>query len=89
MKSSSWSTLKYSCVDNIPRFPPSQNYSRLPGDGPSFARGYIHRVIVEAHESASHHSFGMSTTYLRSAELLRFVRQLGYNVVGLGLSSAV
>lgn len=68
---------------------PSLKGDRLPGGGPSLAWGDICRVIVVTWESAGLHNFRMRIAYFLSAELLRFARQLGYDIVALETPSVV
>jgi len=67
----------------------SQNCDRLPGGGPSLARGDVLHVIVDTGEPTGLHNFSMRITYLLSAESLRFVHQLGYDIVALETPSVV
>ena len=59
------------------------DYDRPPGGGSSLTRGEVRLVTDAAHESTSLHDFGVSITYLRPAQSLRFICQFGYDVVAL------
>ena len=59
------------------------DYDRPPGGGSSLTGGEVRLVMGTAHLSTSLHDFGVSITYLRPAQSLRFICQFGYDVVAL------
>jgi len=64
---------------------PSPERDGLLRGGSSLTRGDVIRVIGEIEDPTSLHNFGVSVAYLLPTEFLRFVCELRYDVVALGL----
>lgn len=72
-----WTTLRN-------RIPPPERDGLL-GGGSSPARGDVLRITGEMENPKSLHNFGVSVAHLLPTEFLRFVHELGYDVVALRL----